>query len=111
MIGLFYILLFWVIGNAVSYCIGGYISGNIVGMILLFAALCFRWVKPDVVRPAAQFLLGTMALFFVPFGVGLMVSYQTIMNNLWAIVISGIVSTILVLVSVGWTFQSFNRRR
>ncbi|MEG1405980.1 MAG: CidA/LrgA family protein [Alistipes sp.] len=111
MVGLFYILLFWVIGNAVSYCIGGYISGNIVGMILLFAALCLHWVKPETVRPAARFMLGAMALFFVPFGVGLMVSYRTIMDNLWAIIISGIVSTVIVLASVGWTFQSLNRRR
>ncbi|MEG0498400.1 MAG: CidA/LrgA family protein [Alistipes sp.] len=111
MVGLFYILLFWVIGNAVSYCIGGYISGNIVGMILLFAALCLHWVKPKTVRPAARFMLGAMALFFVPFGVGLMVSYRTIMDNLWAIIISGIVSTVIVLASVGWTFQSLNRRR
>lgn len=111
MIGLFYILLFWLIGNALSYCVGGYISGNIIGMLLLFAALCLRWVKPETVRPAARFLLGAMALFFVPFGVGLMVSYRTIMDNLWAIVISGIVSTVIVLVSVGWTFQSLNRRR
>ncbi|MEG2614628.1 MAG: CidA/LrgA family protein [Alistipes sp.] len=111
MVGLFYILLFWVIGNAVSYCIGGYISGNIVGMILLFAALCLHWVKPETVRPAARFMLGAMALFFVPFGVGLMVSYRTIMDNLWAIIISGVVSTVIVLASVGWTFQSLNRRR
>lgn len=111
MIGLFYILLFWLIGNALSYCVGGYISGNIIGMLLLFAALCLRWVKPETVRPAARFLLGSMALFFVPFGVGLMVSYRTIMDNLWAIVISGIVSTVIVLVSVGWTFQSLNHRR
>lgn len=111
MVGLFYILLFWLIGNGLSYCVGGYISGNIVGMLLLFAALCLRWVKPETVRPAARFLLGAMALFFVPFGVGLMVSYRTIMDNLWAIVISGIVSTVIVLVSVGWTFQSLNRRQ
>lgn len=111
MAGLFYILLFWLLGNALSYCAGGYMSGNIVGMVLLFAALNLRWVKPETVRPAARFLLGAMALFFVPFGVGLMVSFRTIVENLWAIVVSGVVSTIVVLVSVGWTFQSIERRR
>ncbi len=111
MAGLFCILLCWLLGNALSYCTGGYVSGNIVGMVLLFAALCLHWVRPETVRPAARFLLGSMALFFVPFGVGLMVSYRVIADNLWAIVVSGIVSTIVVLVSVGWTFQSFNRRR
>ncbi len=66
----FYILLFWLIGNALSILTGGYVSGNIIGMILLFAALCMRWVKAETVRPAAKFLLGAMALFFVPYGVG-----------------------------------------
>ena len=84
--------------------------GNIIGMILLFAALCMRWVKAETVRPAAKFLLGAMALFFVPYGVGLMDSYRVILDNLWAIVISGIVSTIVVLLVTGQTFQSLNRR-
>lgn len=111
MTGLFYILLFWLIGNGLSLLTGNYISGNIIGMILLFAALCLRWVKAETVRPAAKFLTGTMALFFVPYGVGLMDSYGVIMNNLWAIVISGIVSTVLVLLVSGWTFQSLHHNK
>lgn len=108
MTGIFYILLFWLIGNGVSRLTGGYISGNIIGMILLFAALNLRIVRADIVRPAARFLLGAMALFFVPFGVGLMVSYQTILHNLWAIVLSGAVSTVLVLLTTGHLFQFLN---
>lgn len=110
MTGLFQILLFWLIGNALSLLTGGYVSGNIIGMILLFAALCLRWVRAETVRPAARFLLGAMALFFVPYGVGLMDSYRVILENLWAILVSGIVSTILVLIIAGKTFQSLNRR-
>ena len=110
MTGLFQILLFWLIGNALSLLTGGYVSGNIIGMILLFAALCLRWVRAETVRPAARFLLGAMALFFVPYGVGLMDSYRVILENLWAILVSGIVSTILVLIVAGQTFQSLNRR-
>ena len=82
----------------------------VIGMILLFAALCLRWVRAETVRPAARFLLGAMALFFVPYGVGLMDSYRVILENLWAIVVSGIVSTVLVLFVTGKTFQSLNRR-
>ena len=103
MTGLFQILLFWLMGNALSLITGGYVSGNIIGMILLFAALCLRWVRAETVRPAARFLLGAMALFFMP-------SYRVILENLWAILVSGIVSTILVLIVAGQTFQSLNRR-
>lgn len=110
MTGLFFILLFWLVGNALSLLTGGYISGNIIGLILLFASLCMHWVKAETIRPAARFLLGAMALFFVPYGVGLMDSYRVIFENLWAILVSGIVSTILVLLVTGKTFQSLNRR-
>lgn len=110
MTGLFFILFFWLLGNALSLLTGGYISGNIIGLILLFASLCLHWVKAETIRPAARFLLGAMALFFVPYGVGLMDSYQVILENLWAILVSGIVSTILVLVVAGKTYQSLNRR-
>ena len=110
MTGLFFILLFWLVGNALSLLTGGYISGNIIGLILLFASLCMHWVKAETIRPAARFLLGAMALFFVPYGVGLMDSYRVILENLWAILVSGIVSTILVLLVTGKTFQSLNRR-
>ena len=110
MTGLFFILLFWLIGNALSLLTGGYISGNIIGLILLFVSLCMHWVKAETIRPAARFLLGAMALFFVPYGVGLMDSYRVILENLWAILVSGIISTILVLFVTGKTFQSLNRR-
>ena len=110
MTGLFYILFFWLAGNALSLATGGYVSGNIIGMILLFASLCLRWVPADRVRPAARFLLGSMALFFVPYGVGLMVSYRVILENLWAILVSGVISTGLVIFVAGKTFQSLTRR-
>lgn len=110
MTGLFYILFFWLLGNLLSYLTGEIVSGNIIGMILLFAALCLRWVRPETVRPAARFLLTGMALFFVPYGVGLMDSYRVILDNLWAVVISGIISTVAVLLVSGKTFQSLDRR-
>lgn len=110
MLGLFHILLFWLAGNAIAYFTGSYISGNVIGMVLLFAALRLRIVKPHRVRPAARFLLGSMGFFFVPFGVGLMVSYDLIARHLWAIAVASIVSTLLVLLSVGWTFQKIGRK-
>jgi holin-like protein len=107
--GLFIILLCWLVGNGVSMIIDGYISGNIIGMLLLFALLCAGVVKGDTVRPAAKFLLGTMALFFVPFGVGLIDSYEVIMDNAVAIIVATVISTFAVIAVVGWVFQLLNR--
>ncbi len=108
--GLLYILLCWLAGNALSAAIGGYVSGNIIGMVLMFAALTLRVFDPEKVRPAAKFLLGTMALFFVPYGVGLMTSYTAIMENLWAILLAALLSTAVVIAVAGWSFQAVKRR-
>ena len=107
--GLFIILCCWLAGNALSMVINGYISGNIIGMLLLFALLCAGVVKGETVRPAAKFLLGTMALFFVPFGVGLIDSYEVIMDNAVAIIVATVISTFAVIAVVGWVFQLLNR--
>jgi holin-like protein len=109
--GLFCILICWVVGNAVSYLIDGYVSGNIIGMLLMFICLKFKVFNPEAVRPVAKFLLGTIALFFVPFGVGLMVSYREILDNTAAIVVATVVSTIAVIVGAGWVFQLLNRSK
>ena len=62
-------------------------------------------------RPAAKFLLGTMALFFRPFWVGLIDSYEVIMDNIVAISVATVVSTFAVIAVVGWIFQLVNKGR
>lgn len=111
MIGILHILACWLIGNALSQLTGNYISGNIIGMVLLFISLSLGWVRPERVRPAARFLLGAMALFFIPYGVGLVESYRVILDNLAAIVTASAVSTVLVLLVCGWTYQSLSKNR
>ncbi|MBR5464789.1 MAG: CidA/LrgA family protein [Alistipes sp.] len=105
MLGLLVILLCWVLGNLLSFLIGGYISGNVLGMIILFVALKLHLVNAETVRPTAKFLLGSMALFFIPYGVGLMESYTVILDHIWAIVAAAVLSTIVVLLVTGLTFQ------
>ncbi len=105
MVGILCILVCWLLGNTISDLIGNYISGNVIGMLLMFAALKLRLFNPEVVRPAAKFLLAIMALCFVPFGVGLIESYTAIAENWVAILLSAAISTILVIISVGWVAQ------
>ena len=108
--GLFYILFCWALGNGVSLLIGGYLPGSIVGLDLLFASLCLHISGAEVIRPSARFLLGGLSLFFIPYGVGLMVSYEVLLDNFWAIVLSGGVRQMLVLVCVGRVFQKLNKK-
>lgn len=109
--GLFVILSCWLLGNVLSELVNGYVSGNIIGMLLLFGLLCTGVVKAETVKGCAKFLLGTMALFFVPFGVGIIDSYGVIIDNAVPIVVATIVSTFVVIVTVGWVFQLLNRTK
>ena len=110
MTGILIILLCWCLGNLLSMLLGGYVSGNVIGMLLLYAALHFRWVKAEKVAPTAKFLLGVMAIFFVPFGVGLMESYHVLADNLFAIIISCALSTWIVIAVVAFVYQKLNRK-
>ena len=104
MTGILIILICWAIGNLISLLLGGYVSGNIIGMLLLYAALHFKVVKPEKVAPTAKFLLGTMALFFVPFGVGLMESYVVLKESWLAIAVAAMISTLLVMAVVAFVY-------
>ena len=57
MIGIFVILACWGVGNLLSMLTGGYVSGNVIGMVLLYAMLHYRVVKAEQVAPVAKFLL------------------------------------------------------
>lgn len=104
MTGILIILICWAVGNFISMLVGGYVSGNIIGMLLLYAALHFKVVKPETVAPTAKFLLATMALFFVPFGVGLMESYEMISQHWIAITIAAVISTLAVIAVTAFVY-------
>ena len=102
MIGIFVILACWGVGNLLSMLTGGYVSGNVIGMVLLYAMLHYRVVKAEQVAP--------VALFFVPFGVGLMTSYEVIAENWVAVVAAAAISTVLVIAVIGVVCQKMRKR-
>lgn len=105
------ILLFYFLGEGASYLISGIIPGSVCGMILLFLALMLRIVKGNDVKSVAGTLTKNMALFFVPAGVGLMASFDLISKNLAAILVVSVVTTVLILVVVGWIEETLERRK
>jgi holin-like protein len=51
------------------------IPGSVLGMILLFVSLSMGIIKLNYIEKAAEFLIKHLALFFVPYAVGLMTRY------------------------------------
>ena len=84
--GIFVVLFFFALGELVGWLVGGFIPGSVIGMILLFTALCLKIVKPDRIKPVAKFLCDNMALFFVPAGVGI-VNALDILSHYWQAVL------------------------
>lgn len=108
--GLFFILLFYFIGNAISMLIGGFIPGSVIGMILLFLSLFFKIVNPDYVRDTANVITKNMAIFFVPSAVGLMAYAELLSNSIWTISFAIIGSTVLTILVVAFVQESFEKK-
>lgn len=105
--GIFIVLFFFLLGELVGWLVNGFIPGSVIGMILLFAALCLKIVKPERLKPVAKFLCENMALFFVPAGVGI-VNALDILSQYWqAVLIACAVSTVVVIVVVASVQQWF----
>ena len=100
LLGFLIILFFWALGTAVSILIDNLIPGSVVGMLLLFAALCFKLVRPEQVRVVANFLTKNMSLFFVPAAVGLMEHLEVLKNGWTFILVASVISTLAVMVVV-----------
>lgn len=108
---IFYILLFYFIGEFISYWIGGFIPGSVIGMLLLFLALVFHKIKPEKVGRVAKVLTDNMGLFFLPAAVGLMDSMDFIASYWTIIVTVSCISTLLVIASVGWVQQIMGKKK
>ncbi len=94
---LFYIFLFLVLGEVARYILNIPIAGNILAMILIFIALKVELIKLETVKPASDKLIKYMVLFFVPYGVGMMVYLDVIKTNWLSITVATVSSTIITL--------------
>ncbi len=107
MIGIIFILVFWLLGELIAWLTGEVIPGNVIGMVLLFIALQVKVVKEEKVEAVATFLMKNMALFFLPPGVGLIVAWSILRDHWLTILLAIIVSTIAVIMVVGKVYQAW----
>lgn len=108
--GIFIILLFYFIGESISYLISGFVPGSIIGMMLLFLSLHFKLISPDNVEGVATAFTKNMAIFFIPAGAGLLSSFG-ILSKFWSsIIIVCCVSTVLVIAVVGLLQQRMEKK-
>ena len=109
--GIFLLLLFYFLGEIFAHLIGGVLPGSVLGMLLLFVALQAKWVDGALLEGPVGFLMDNMALFFIPVGVGLIACYDLLADNLWAIVVSILLSTLIVMLTVGFVVEKIGKKK
>lgn len=103
------ILAFLLLGKAIQWLTSLPIPGSIFGLLLLFLALNLRFISTEQLMPSANLLLNYITLFFVPVGVGLL-QYTELLSQYWlAIMVSSVISTMAVLLSVGYCYQRLSK--
>ena len=99
--GILILLSYLIVGEGISMLINHFVPGNVIGMVLLFASLQAKIVKPGSVEKVSEFLTKNMTIMFLPPSIGLIASYKILGNNIVTIVLAIVVSTMLVLAVVG----------
>ena len=94
---LLYIFGFLIVGELLTWLFKLPVAGNIIGMLLIFLALRLKLIKLQDVKPAADQLIKYLVVFFIPYGVGLMVYFNLIAEYWLPISIAVIFSSILTL--------------
>ena len=85
------------------------VPGNILGMVILFILLCTKVVKVDSISTITNFLLSHLAFFFIPAGVGLMVSLGVIKSTWWQLLVVCISTTIIIIGVTGTVVQALSK--
>lgn len=71
------------------------IPASVLSLVILLALLGVKWVKEEHVREVADFLLGDLALFFVPAAVGIIRYVDLLQAHAAAFLTVCLVSTVL----------------
>ena len=99
------------IGEFLKYVLPLPVPASIYGMVLMFVALLTGVLKLDDVKDTAKFLIEIMPLMFIPAGVGLMVSWNTLKPLLIPVAIITVVTIITVMIVSGHTAQFVLKRQ
>ncbi|MBB3102500.1 CidA/LrgA family protein [Azomonas macrocytogenes] len=109
--GLSLLVLFQLLGTAISVLFIPLLPGPIVGILLLFGFLLWRGRVGEPMQQAATTLLRFLPLLLVPPAVGVMAYAAEILDHFWAIAGTMTLSLIISLVFTGWLMQFLIRRQ
>lgn len=102
---------FYYLGEILKAFTGLPLPGNLIGMLLLFASLCFNLVKLEQIETLSDYLLQNLSFFFIPAGVGILTSYQYVSDVAIEFLLICVISTFIVMVISGVVIQFYLNKR
>lgn len=105
------LLVFQLIGEILSLALALPVPGPVIGMALLFLALCLRGGPSSQLRGTTGTLLQHLSLLFVPAGTGVMLHVQRLADEWPAIVAALLLSTVLALIVTAAALRLLAGRR
>lgn len=105
------ILLVSFIAEAMEYFIPLPVAASVYGLILMLVGLMTGIIPLEKVEGAADYLVGIMALMFVPPTVGIMATVDELKEMGVALVVISAVTTLIIMVVTGRVAQFILNRR
>ena len=105
------LLLFQCLGEALVFALQLSIPGPVIGMLFLFLALLLSPRLMEKVEESSHHVLKHMSLFFIPAGVGIMVSASGIAQHWLALLTAIVVSTLLTLAVTAISMQWLSKEQ
>jgi holin-like protein len=93
------------LGEFIKAWLGWSVPGSVLGMLMMFLTLLTIKQPPKIIKHSSEFLLKHLALLFVPAGVGIMLLFDLLVDEWFAMLISMVLSTLLSLAFVGLLMQ------
>lgn len=104
------IMGFTLLGEVLQRIVPLPIPASVYGIALLFLALCRKWVRVEQVKDTGAFLTSLLPLLFVSPAVGIVEDWGLIREDLLAILLLLIGSTVLTFGISGRTAQAFLKK-
>ena len=104
------IMGFTLLGEALQRLIPLPIPASVYGLLLLFAALCLKLVKLEQVKDTGAFLTSILPILFVSPAVGIVEDWALIREDLLAILLLLVASTVLTFGIAGRVAQAFLKK-
>lgn len=107
----FIFAIIMLISNGIAYISPIPLPASVIGMVILFIALCTNLVELNQVEALSNDLSSIIAFLFVPSGISLINSLDLMQHYAFQIVFVILVATVVLLGTTGWSASFFLKVR